>query len=663
MSILGQRPDVSEFRPRFPWLALGVVAAMLVLVGKLVALQLLGHEEWAAIAHENIVHRTGLATSRGVIRDRNGVVLAASRESWNVYVIPARLDLDKTWPLLAETLGLGPFERRDLDEHIRRTRDADFAALKANPKHHIKEILVREDVSRDIIGALETHRDELQAVAWLASPMRYYPQKELTFHLLGYVNEVSKEDLDAQGSSGGPLQAGDRVGRSGIERAYESVLHGTRGWRKVILDAHGNKRTAKEDLAQIDEPRESPAIPGRDLRLTIDAELTATARRAFAGQLAGGVVAVEIKTGRILVDYSKPGVDGNDFVSGMSSKQYESINQNALRPLIDKTMYEAYFPGSTVKPFFALAALRSHAMTTKSEELCEHIHVEGKTRFKCEGYHGKIDLHDAIVRSCNIFFYKLGKHTTLDVMHAMGAEFGLGQRTGIGINHEVPGLLPTTAWYNQHYGGQYHLGFTLNSAIGQGNTKVTLIQLALAYAALGDHGVLHAPQLVRAVESPPSDAMDESQTAIARAPETEVPPKIQRTVALDPDQLKFVLEAMHGVVNDESGTAYSERSTKVDVAGKTGTAQVSRVGMKSGIDQHLLWYFNRDHAWFGGFAPYNDPEIAIVVLVEHGGGGGHNAAPIAMRLFEDYFARKSLGAPAPKPIDPTAPSTPRPKGD
>ncbi|MFI5298104.1 MAG: penicillin-binding protein 2 [Polyangiales bacterium] len=657
MSLLGQRPDVSEFRPRYPFLALGVVGAMLVLVGKLVSLQILGHEEWATIARENIIHRTGLATSRGVIRDRAGVVLAASRESWNVYVIPARLELDKTWPLLADSLGLGPFERRDLDERIRRVREADFAALKANPKHHIKELLVREDVSRDIIGALETHRDELPSVSWLSSPMRYYPQKELTFHLLGFVNEVSKEDLDAQGASG-PLQAGDRVGRSGIERAYESVLHGTRGWRKVILDAHGNKRVSKEDEALIDEPKVSPAIPGRDLRLTIDAELTATARKAFAGQLAGGVVAVEIKTGRILVDYSKPGVDGNDFVSGMSAKQYESINQNALRPLIDKTMYEAYFPGSTVKPFFALAALRAHSMTTKSEEECEHIHVEGKTRFKCEGYHGKINFHDAIVRSCNIFFYKLGKHTTLDVMHAMGAEFGLGQRTGIGINHEVPGLLPTTAWYNQHYGGQYHLGFTLNSAIGQGNTKVTLLQLALAYAALGDGGVLHAPQLVRTVEAPPNDNAEDTPSSLGRAAETELPPRIQRTIALDRDQLKFVLDAMHGVVNDESGTAYAERSTKVDIAGKTGTAQVSRVSMKSGIDQHLLWYFNRDHAWFGGFAPYNDPEIAIVVLVEHGGGGGHNAAPIAMRIFEDYFARKGAGATPSKPSDPT-----RPKGD
>jgi penicillin-binding protein 2 len=676
MSLLGQRPDVSEFRPRFPMMGLVVVLLMLVLLGKLASLQILDHAENAAVARENIVHRVTLATSRGIVRDRRGVVLAASRESWNVYVVPSRVDLERVWPLLADTLGLGPFDRRDLEEKLRRVRDADQAALKLNPKHHIKEIIVREDVSRDVVGALETHRDELPAVSWVSAPMRYYPLKELTFHLLGYVNEVNKEDLDAQGGSG-PLQVGDRVGRSGIERAWESTLHGARGWRKIILDAKGKRRTTKEDLAHLDDPQEKPPVPGRDVRLTIDAELTATARRAFAGQLAGGVVVVETKTGRVLVDYSKPGVDGNDFVAGLTAKQYEGIQQNGLHPLIDKTMYEAYFPGSTVKPFSALAALRTRAMNMESKETCEHIHVEGKTRFKCEGYHGQIGMRDAIVRSCNIFFYKLGKRTTLDAMAQLASEFGFGQRTGIGINHEVPGLMPTTAWYNQHYGGQFRLGFTLNAAIGQGNTKVTVLQLAMAYAALGNGGVLYAPQVVRSIEGPPADSDDGAADgdpngsqgkSLGRAVEVDFPPKIRRTIALDKAQLRFVLEAMHGVVNEEGGTAYTERSTKVDVAGKTGTAQVSRVTMKSGIDQHLLWYFNRDHAWFGGFAPYGDPEIAIVVLVEHGGGGGHNAAPIAMRLFDDYFARKSAsgGSKSGASVDstlPTTPTTPRPAGD
>ncbi|GAC1352060.1 MAG: penicillin-binding protein 2 [Polyangiales bacterium] len=637
MSGLSQRPDVGEFRKRYAWMALTVVLLMLVLVTKLVMLQLFGHKENAAIAHENIVHRVVLATSRGIIRDRNGVILAASRESWNVYVIPARLDFEKTFLTLGDILALGPVERAALEQRLREVRAKDLAALRADPKHYkIREVIVREDVGRDVIGNLETHASELGAVNWLSVPMRYYPNKELGFHLLGYVNEVNKEDLETNaGNAGNALQAGDRVGRSGIERGWESALRGTRGFRKVILDARGNKRLSKEDVALLgNEQREQDPVPGRDVRLTIDAELVAAAKRAFAGQLSGGAVVVEVKTGRILALYSKPAVDPNDFVSGLTTKQAEGILANPLNPLIDKTIYATYPPGSTIKPFYALAALGAHAITEQTTETCEHIHVEGKTRFKCEGFHGDIKLHEAIVRSCNIFFYKLGKHTGIDTMEALADDFGFGQRTGIGLNSEVPGLMPTKAWYNQHYGGQWRLGFTLNTAIGQGNSKVTVLQLAMAYAALANGGTLYAPQVVRSIDNPAL-----LETPASEGAEGGFAPMVRRKIALAPDHLHRVLEALHGVVNDPEGTAYKERSTKVDVAGKTGTSQVSKINSKPGIDPHAIWYFNRDHAWFAGFAPYNDPEIAVVVLVEHGGGGGHNAAPIAMRLFDDYFAK------------------------
>lgn len=640
MSLLGQRPDVGEFRKRYKWMALTVLGLMSVLAFKLVHLQLLKHNDYAAIAHDNIVHRVTLATSRGVVRDRSGVILAASRESWNVYVVPARLDLDKTWPRLAEVLGLGPVERATIEQRLRAQRDADLTALRTNPKHRIHEAIVREDVSRDIIGSLETRKAELNAVNWISVPMRYYPTKELTFHLLGYVNEVSKEDLDAQTAAqqtgdkkewGTTLQAGDRVGRSGIERAWEAYLRGQRGWKKVVLDARGNRRNGKEDLAQLDEPTEQSPVPGRDVRLTVDADLIASARRAFAGQLAGSVVVVEVKTGRLLALYSKPAIDPNDFVAGLTTKQAEGILSNPLHPLIDKSMYEAYFPGSTMKPFSALAALQTNAISQTSREMCEHIYVLGKTRFKCEGFHGQTKLHEAIVHSCNIFFYHLGEKTGIDAMAALAADFGFGQRTGVGINHEVPGLVPTKAWYNQHYGGQFRLGFTLNAAIGQGNTKVTVLQLAMAYAALGNGGNLYAPQIVRSIESP--------ATTGDGGVEIDFAPRLRRKINLVPENLRAVLDGMHGVVNEPGGTAYKERTTKVDVAGKTGTAQVSKINNKAGIDPRSIWYFNRDHAWFAGVAPYDDPEIAVAVLVEHGGGGGHNAAPIAMRVLEDWFTK------------------------
>lgn len=629
MNLLSQRPDVGEFRKRYPWMMLVVLVLMGTLIGKLVYLQLVAHEENASIARENIIHRTVLATSRGLIRDRNGVVLAGSRESWNVYVVPARLDLDKTWPVLAEHLALGPVDRGKIELRLRQVRADDLAALKKNRKYHIREVIVREDVSRDVVGVLETRREELPAVSWVSVPMRYYPNKELAFHLLGYVNEVTKEDLD--GAPDGAMQAGDRIGRSGIEKSWESYLRGQRGWRKTILDAKGNRRVTKEDLAHLDDPREQPPIPGRDVRLTIDVELVAAAKRAFAGQLSGGVVAVEVKTGRIIALYSKPSIDPNEFVVGLTNKQAEAILQNPLRPLIDKTMFDAFFPGSTMKPFTALAGLRTHSLSTSKLYTCEHVFTYGKTRFKCEGLHGTTNLHDAITHSCNIYFYQVGRDTGIDAIAAMNLEFGFGQRSGIGIQ-EVPGLVPTQAWYTQHYGGNYRKGYALNAAIGQGNTKVTPLQLALAYAALGNGGVLYAPQLVRSIETPVVDGQ-------GGGVEIDFAPRVRRKIVIAPADLRYVLDAIHGVVNEEGGTAFRERLPGLDVAGKTGTAQVSKVGPNSGIDPHSLWYFNRDHAWFAGFAPFTDPEIAVVAFVEHGGGGGKNAAPIAMRVMQEYLQK------------------------
>ncbi len=629
MNLLSQRPDVGEFRKRYPWMMLVVVALMGVLVGQLVILQIVGHNQNAGDARSNIIHRTGLATSRGLIRDRNGVVLAGSRESWNVYVVPARFDFDKTWPKLAEFLALGPVDKGKIELRLRQVRADDLAALRKDPRFRIRDVVVREDVGRDVVGVLETRQEELPAVSWVSVPMRYYPSKELGFHVLGYVNEATKEDLAAAPS--GTIQAGDRIGRSGVEKAWESYLRGQRGWRKIILDARGNRRTTKEDLEHLDEPREQPPVPGRDVRLTIDIDLVAAAKRAFAGQLSGGLVALEVKTGRILALYSKPSVDPNEFVSGLTPKQAEAILDNPLRPLIDKTLFDAFFPGSTMKPFTALAALRAHSITTQTLYTCEHVFTYGKTRFKCEGLHGTTNLHDAIVHSCNIYFYQVGRDTGIDTMAALDQEFGFGQRTGIGIQ-EVPGLVPTQAWYTQHYGGSYRKGFALNAAIGQGNTKVTPVQLALAYAALANGGDLYAPELVRSIETPSVDGQGDGV-------EMDFPPRLRRHIALPTEYTRFMLDALHGVVNDETGTAFRERVAGLDVAGKTGTAQVSKIGPGSGVDPHSLWYFNRDHAWFAGFAPFNDPEIVVVTFVEHGGGGGKNAAPIAMRVLQEYFLK------------------------
>ncbi|HEX2870344.1 MAG TPA: penicillin-binding transpeptidase domain-containing protein, partial [Polyangiaceae bacterium] len=247
--------------------------------------------------------------------------------------------------------------------------------------------------------------------------------------------------------------------------------------------------------------------------------------------------------------------------------------------------------------------------------------------FRCTGVHRKVKLHSAIVQSCNTYFYELGSRISIDRLAAIGLDYGFGVKTGIGINPEARGRMPTRSWYTRRYKEAFRGGFTLLSAIGQGATTVTVLQLALAYAALANGGTLYQPQVVRSIETSDGTVVQ------------DFPPRVRRLIEPDQEQLGWIKAALEGVVTEKTGTAYKERSAAVDMAGKTGTAQVSHVTPR-GVDPGKIWYFNRDHAWFSGYAPSRSPEIAIVVLVEHGGGGGKNAVPIAMRVVRDWQKMK-----------------------
>jgi penicillin-binding protein 2 len=302
---------------------------------------------------------------------------------------------------------------------------------------------------------------------------------------------------------------------------------------------------------------------------------------------------------------------------------FRRLNTDPLKPTLDKTISAAYPPGSTYKPFTALAGLADGLVDPNAEVDCRGGYEYGKRFFRCTGVHRMVKLHDAIVQSCNSYFYDLGARISIDRLAAIGLDYGFGIKTGIGVNPESRGRMPTRAWYTRRYKEAFRGGFTLLSAIGQGASTVTVLQLTLAYAALANGGTLYQPQVVRTIET--------SDGTIVQ----EFPPRVRRMVGVDSEQLKLVLSALEGVVTDRQGTAYKERLENVDMAGKTGTAQVTHVTPR-GVDPDRVWYFNRDHAWFAGFAPARSPEIAIVVLVEHGGGGGKNAVPIAMRVVRDW---------------------------
>ena len=652
-TLLVQRSDGGEFRRRYKWLALFASLAFLVVTARLFQLQVLDSGDYATIAHENIIRRVLLPTTRGVIRDTNGKVLASSRPSYDVEVVPGRVmpsarplryrngepltrDPD-SWGKLVEIVRLNPEERRAFEARIHAACASDDDK---SPCWKTK-IRVREDVTRDIVAELKQHTDELAGVDVVGVPVRFYPYRTLGAHLLGFVAEIDAETLgryrpkdyeelsrdEQQRTNPLGYEAGDTVGATGIEHAWESYLRGQRGWEKRVVDARGRYRTGPEAERLVDSPASLEPIPGRDLRLSIDVELEQAIEKAMRPHAAGAVVAVDVRTGRLLALYSKPDFDPNDLSGGSGRSRvreaFERLYANPLRPVLDKTMSGAFQPGSTMKPFSALAALEDHLVEPDHTEKCEGWITIGHHPFKCSHVHGTVHLREAIARSCNVYFFHLAETVGMDRIARIAQAFGLGQKTGIGINPEAPGRIPTRSWYALRYRSQFRVGFTLNMAIGEGDVIVTPLQLALAYSALANGGTLYQPQVVRSVET--------SDGAVVQ----EFPPRVRRQIALQPESLRRVTEALYDVVNDPNGTAYPARDPSLDVAGKTGTAQTGHITRKED-EAKLSWFLSQDHAWFASFAPARSPEIAVAVLVEHGGSGPGVAVPVGMQIIREY---------------------------
>jgi penicillin-binding protein 2 len=660
-ALLVPRSDVGEFRKRYKWMALAVCLAFFGITVRLFQLQIVSGAAYRAIAHENIIRRVSLATTRGVIRDAEGRVLASSRPAYNAYVVPGRAmpsarpahraaaDETDSWPHIADSLRVNPEERARFEERIRTacTTDED-----KSPCWH--PLLVREDLPRDVVAELLQHESELPGVDVVQTPVRYYPYKALGSHLLGYVGEIDAETLGRFRPAGydqlsaeerqkvNPLgyDVGDGIGATGVEHAWESYLRGQRGWEKRVVDARGRYRSGPDADRILDEPRRQEPIPGRDLRLTVDMDMEESAERAMRQQLSGAVVVTEVKTGRILALYSKPDFDPNDLAGGGGRARvreaFAKLYTEPLRPLLDKTTSGAFQPGSTFKPFSALAALEDNLVDPEQTERCDGFLMFGRKMFRCAHVHGKVDMRAAIAESCNIYFTHIAEAVGMDRLARMAAEFGLGAKTGIGVNPEAPGRVPTRSWYALRYRGQFRIGFTLNAAIGQGAMSVTPLQLALAYAALGDGGTLFMPQLVRSVET--------SDGAIVQ----DFPPRVRHKAAVRPENLARVNDALYAVVNEPKGTAYPVRDEALDVEGKTGTAQTGYVAGKD-VDAKTAAYNSQNHAWFCALSPAKAPEISVVVLIEHGGSGPTVAAPLAMDIVRDYERLQAARAGRPPP--------------
>jgi penicillin-binding protein 2 len=590
-----------------------VVAALFVLVGRLWQLQIIrGDDYYKKTKH--FVHEHRVPAVRGLIKDRRGVTLVDNRPSYSVYVTLTHFSAESRATLI-QVLGLSADEVTALDARL----------AKARARRQGAEVLVLEDVSPDRLALIEQARADLPGVEVHDGPHRFYPHGTLAAHVLGYLNEMGGPEIEARRDEG--YEDGDYVGRYGIEKEWESYLRGKKGREYYVVDAKNRKKTDAEADDLLDGYSDEPPVPGHNVVLTIDVELQRIAERALRNRPAGGIAVVDVKTGKVLALVSKPGFDPNVMTGHLSRAEEQEMLADPFKPFLDKTLRQHYYPGSTYKFVTAIAALEDGKVSEEERILCKGWHELGRHSFRCTKQHGLVDMAHAMAQSCNVYFWQLAERVGMDRIGDVARDFGFGAPTGVGLNGDVPGRVPWKSWYEK--AGGFRIGYTLNTAVGQGDTVVTVLQLAAAYAALGNGGNLWIPQLVERVETATGQVVKDFM------------PRLRHRVSVSTRALAAVQRGLWGTVNDAKGTAYATRLTAVEVAGKTGTAQVRKLQKQpEGGD----WHPDRDHAWFAGYAPANDPQIAVVVLVEHGGKGGHVAAPLAMEIVRGYFEIVEPGA-------------------
>jgi penicillin-binding protein 2 len=547
-------------------------------------------------------------------------VIAAADGHYAVYLDPDQLPSEqRIYSQLREILDLS---EREFELFVRRSSQA-------RGLDRYREVLVRSDVTREM-GERLFHKielGELPGVTVQASTARHYRAGTLAAHLLGYVNELTPAELEGKKDNG--YRLGDVTGRRGVERAFEEDLRGVDGTETVVVDSKGRPQEGRlASRLKGDFGERVAARAGNRVVLSIDLDLQRAAEQAFTST-AGAVVVLDVNTGRVLAVTSTPTFDPNKVSGYFDPREKARLDaMDQLRPWRFRAIQDHFAPGSTFKVVTLLAAMdvkQTHAHDTVS---CRGVYVLGSTRFRCwrDAGHGVVDPIDSIAKSCDVYFYTLGNRMGLDPIAHMGELLGFGHKTGIALDGESDGIMPSEDWYERKLPEGYTRGAAVNVSIGQGAVTVTPMQLAVAYAAIANGGTVYEPQIALRIE-----AFDGSAVR-------EFPPKVVRQVTFAPEALEMVREGLRRVVNHPGGTAYGKRLPDLEVSGKTGTAQVARMGKR--IKSAELPYMLRDHAWFAAFAPSSAPEIAIVVMNEHGGGGSSTAAPIAMAVARAWDAKR-----------------------
>jgi len=601
-TLVSSRREVpNEFRRRLG-VALALVLALFALTFvRLWHLQVGEGDEYRSLSEHNRIRLKRVRATRGTILDRHGDIVVDNRPSFDLVLVPEDAhDVPATIAALARLLGP---EVGDLS--------AIVAAARNRPA--FEDVVLVRDLDWERIVKIETHQFELPGVSVQVGPRRTYPFGQMAAHLLGYVGEVSQQERETRRG----YHLGDLIGKAGAERYYEDYLRGVDGGQQVEVDAVGRRLRV---LSEVDE------TPGNSLVLTIDRDLQQAAEKAMEGH-DGSVVALDTRTGEILAMVSRPAFDPNVFARGIRMAEWKALVDDRKHPLNSKSVQGTYPPGSTYKVVMAAAALEEGVITPFTTIFCGGGLFFGNRTFRCwrpQG-HGSLNVHEALVRSCDVFFYQVGQRLGVDTIAEYSHRFGLGAPTGITLEHESGGIIPSSEWKRQRFGEPWYPGETLSVAIGQGYVTTTPLQMASVIATVANGGIVYRPKFVKRVEG------TDGTTVLQEAPE------VVRDVGFKKSTLLQIREALSDVVNTSRGTGSNARLPGIEVGGKTGTAQASHAGGDK-ANQKGWSREKRDHAWFIAFAPVDNPEIAIAVLAEHAGEhGGTAAAPIARKVLARYF--------------------------
>jgi penicillin-binding protein 2 len=609
VEIRNSQAEIQQFRFRLAVASGFVVLMFFLLLLRFLYVQVVHHEMYDELAESNRTSMVPIVPNRGIIVDRNGVLLATNYSAYTLEITPRKVeDLDAMMDELSTVVEITPKDRRRFKKLLEESKS-------------FESLPIRTRLSDEEIARFAANRYRFPGVDINARLFRQYPQGELFSHVVGHIGRINQRELEQLQSSGldENYRGTDYIGKVGLEQSYETHLHGTTGLEEVEVDSGGR---AVRTLS-----RQAP-VSGNNLVLKLDAKLQAMVYRAF-GDYRGALVAIDPATGGVLAFVSKPGFDPNLFVDGIDPQNWKELNESIDRPMVNRALAGTYPPGSTFKPYMALAAL-TYGKRRPEQTIYDgggfnfggHFFRDDK-----QGGHGTVDMYKSIVVSCDTYYYMLANDLGIDNISNFMTQFGFGSKSGIDITGEAAGVLPSQQWKMKRYKQKWYAGETISVGIGQGYNSYTPLQLAEAVATLANDGVMYRPHIVDYIED-----------IVTRA-RTMVDPQPVRSIEIKPEHLKVVKNAMVGVNKEGTGARAFAGAPYVS-AGKTGTAQVVALKQGEKYVASRVAERHRDHALFVAYAPADAPKIAVAVLVENAGFGAVSAAPIARKVFDYYLVGK-----------------------